>query len=239
MQDKTADNALETVRGFSPNGELSDLEQVCISSFLANGHPYVLYTYEKKPAGVPAGATVVDARELVPDEQFGTDWQNKELFLTQLRYQSFGDLGGWWADEGIVCLRPLVFAEPYVFAGSSVHTRRDVTVIDDVVKLPQGSAFAAMACDYVQCVLDGWFDRMSRVALLAWLVGRCRLLDFVKPHYMFRPYSDEELAYTVACEGDIPDDPDAYTLNLSPHLCVVAQVDTNSIYSKLKQRYIG
>ena len=44
---------------------LSTMEQLCIKSFLRNGHPFHLYVYEEVE-DVPQGTVVLDANEILP-----------------------------------------------------------------------------------------------------------------------------------------------------------------------------
>jgi len=46
---------------------LSPLEHLCIKSFLANGHAFILYVYGEVD-NVPPGCTVEDARMILPEE---------------------------------------------------------------------------------------------------------------------------------------------------------------------------
>ena len=46
-------------------GQLTPLEQLCIRSFVAHGHPYHLYTYDEIE-NVPPGVTIQDASQILP-----------------------------------------------------------------------------------------------------------------------------------------------------------------------------
>ena len=50
---------------------LSALERLSIASFLANGHPVHLYAYGPIE-GIPAGTTLRDAREILPESEVFT-----------------------------------------------------------------------------------------------------------------------------------------------------------------------
>lgn len=47
--------------------KLSVIEQLCIASFLKNGHEFHLYTYQDVGA-VPNGAILQDANQIIPEE---------------------------------------------------------------------------------------------------------------------------------------------------------------------------
>lgn len=98
--------------------ELSVMEQLCICSYLENGHPFHLYTYQPV-RGVPAGTIVKDGAEILPpDEIFvyrqGYGKGSPSAFSNMFRYKLLLERGGWWSDLDAVCLRPLDFADPHV-----------------------------------------------------------------------------------------------------------------------------
>ena len=47
---------------------LSKMEQLCVKSFVDNGHTYHLYTYGNV-ANIPEGVIVKDGNEIVPENQ--------------------------------------------------------------------------------------------------------------------------------------------------------------------------
>lgn len=107
----------EVIQSLWVGSALSLLEQLSITSFLHNGHPYHLYAYEE-PAGLPAGAVLRDAAEILPRSRV---FQYKDRasyagFANFFRYKLLFERGGWWADADVVCLRPFDFPAPCVFA---------------------------------------------------------------------------------------------------------------------------
>src|SRR5258705_11250485 len=93
---------------------LSALEQLSIRSFLANGHAVHLYAYGEV-AGVPAGTTTRDAREILPEAEVftystGFGKGSPSAFSNYFRYKLLHERGGMWCDIDIVCLQPFAFA---------------------------------------------------------------------------------------------------------------------------------
>lgn len=90
------------------HGELSWLERLCITSFVREGHPFVLYAYHELQ-DVPAGVEVRDAGEVVPRERLffykghGTVGVFSDLFRASLLRRG----AGIWVDCDVFCLRPL------------------------------------------------------------------------------------------------------------------------------------
>jgi hypothetical protein len=87
---------------------LSALEQLCMRSFIANGHEFHLYTY-KPLEGVPEGTVLRDGNEILPsasvfrDPDIGSFSGFSDLF----RYKLLLDRAGWWVDLDVVCVRPV------------------------------------------------------------------------------------------------------------------------------------
>src|SRR5690242_7747234 len=57
---------LDPIQMLWVRGDLSRMEILSIRSFLGNGHPVHLYTYDC-PGNVPEGATILDASKIVPE----------------------------------------------------------------------------------------------------------------------------------------------------------------------------
>lgn len=95
-------------------GPITNMERLCIKSYLDNGHEFHLYTYESL-TGLPVGVKVKDANEIIPREQM-EKFSNPQQFSDHFRYSLLFKLGGWWMDMDTVCLRPFTFSQEYVFA---------------------------------------------------------------------------------------------------------------------------
>ena len=96
-------------------GKLSKLEQLCIASFLNNGHPFHLYTYENVK-GVPKGAQLKDANEIIQESKiFTTHGGSYAHFADWFRWELLFQKGNFWVDMDVVCLRPFLFDEDFVF----------------------------------------------------------------------------------------------------------------------------
>ncbi len=94
------------------------MEQLTIRSFLDNGHPFHLYTYQKID-NIPAGAVVRTAEEILPAGevfcyQHGFGKGSVSAFTNVFRYELLLKRGGWWTDMDVVCVRPLDFADDHV-----------------------------------------------------------------------------------------------------------------------------
>jgi hypothetical protein len=99
------------VNSYWGGGPLTQLEFVCLSSFVQNGAHYNLYTYDEPP-GVPKGVIVRDANEILPAERIfrypaGTFNEGSlSGFSNLFRYTLLQRIGGWWVDTDVCYLRP-------------------------------------------------------------------------------------------------------------------------------------
>ncbi|MEX2584059.1 MAG: hypothetical protein WD766_12330 [Gemmatimonadota bacterium] len=113
--------------------EISNLERLGLTSFVANGHVVHLYLYDDV-AGIPRGVVVRDANEVVPQDRIFTtragsvapfsDWFRQELL-----YQK----GGYWVDLDVICLRPFDFTDDVV-----VGLEGPAITCNAVLKFPAG-----------------------------------------------------------------------------------------------------
>jgi hypothetical protein len=134
------------VQGLWIGSDLSALEYLSISSFLANGHEYHLYTYGDV-GNVPAGTVVKDGAEILPDSMIFQYRQHKSYsaFSNFFRYKLLLDRGGWWIDTDLVCLKPFDFPEEYVFSSERAVGNEFINV--GAIKAPAGSELMAYAWD--------------------------------------------------------------------------------------------
>ena len=110
-------------------GVLSNMEKMCMTSFMSHGHTFHLYTYQDDLQGIPEGVIVKDANKIVPEER-KKEFRWVSGFSDFLRYNILCN-GGWYVDMDVVCLRPLDFTSEYVFASSSYNDKYEVLSEED------------------------------------------------------------------------------------------------------------
>ena len=107
--------ANQIVQGLWIGPQLSAMEELSITSFLANGHQYHLYVYDEV-RDVPPGALLFNAEEILPAEWiFRDDRGTFCSFANFFRYKLLLERGGWWVDLDIICLRHFDLEQAYVF----------------------------------------------------------------------------------------------------------------------------
>lgn len=116
---------------------LSNLERLCVQSFLANGHAFHLYAYADID-GVPAGATLKDAGDILPASAIYRHRRGSlALFADWFRWELLHRHGDWWVDMDVVCLKRFDFADAVVFGIGGGYC------MNHTMKFPAHHAFCA------------------------------------------------------------------------------------------------
>jgi hypothetical protein len=172
---------------------LSQMERLCITSFLQNGHPFHLYAY-KRIEGVPEGTVVLDANEILPSSRVFkyTGYDSYAGFANFFRYKLLLDRGGWWVDADTICLHPFDFREPFVFASVMVPDGSDggsiPAIATGIIKAPRGSAIMQSACAFCDAANPSELTwGQSGPTLIRRLVPEFSLQDYVRPPDAFCP----------------------------------------------------
>lgn len=95
-------------------GPLGTLERLSLASFVRQGHPLRLHTYDDVGA-VPAGVQRVDGRAVLPESEIArcrsADGRGSwSAFSNRFRYALLAEQGGPWCDTDVVLTRPLHFS---------------------------------------------------------------------------------------------------------------------------------
>lgn len=143
MSKTTPQIPLDFVNGLWIGKTLSPLELLCLNSFTALGHTFRLWMYQQPDTPLPDGVIVMDANDIIPHDQvfaynntdqFGHGKGSYAGFSDVFRYKLLYENGGWWTDMDVVCVKPLVFDEPYVF-----RTHHNFDVVGNIMKCPPRS----------------------------------------------------------------------------------------------------
>jgi hypothetical protein len=121
---------------------LGVMERLAIRSFLHHGHEFHLYLYGPC-AGVPAGTTVKDGRDILPGDQIfryqgGFGRGSPSVFSNLFRYALLFERGGWWVDLDVIAIKPFRFDEDHVL-GQARGSRGLPRVVAGVIHAPSGS----------------------------------------------------------------------------------------------------
>lgn len=182
----TADNLV--VHGMWIGTQLSPIERLTMRSYLAHGHRFVLWHYDVLAQDPPAGVELRDASEIIPREQvFNYKHRNQwghgkgsyAGFSDIFRYKLLHEVGGWWTDMDVTCLKTLDVQAAYAFREHDV-----LPVVGNVMKAPKGSELMrycyerALAC--VDAENTNW---MLPIEILNEGIERFGLSRYIRPNF--------------------------------------------------------
>ncbi|MEO9964297.1 MAG: glycosyltransferase [Reichenbachiella sp.] len=114
----------KVINGLWIGNELSNLELLTIHSFINNGHEFHLWVYEELENQLPDGALLKNANDIIPKNDIFR-YQNPTTcglgkgsvagFSDIFRYKLLYDIGGWWVDMDVTCIKPFNIDQPYMF----------------------------------------------------------------------------------------------------------------------------
>jgi len=132
--------------------KISPIEQLCIKSFLDNGHQFHLYVYDLNIEGCPRGTIFKDANEIIPSEDIFKDVINGYTsFADWFRYNLLYERGGWWVDMDIICLKYFDMEDDYCFTTELAMDYRlpEIIVNNSVIKAPKQAEFLGDMLKYM------------------------------------------------------------------------------------------
>lgn len=197
----------EPVQSLWIGGKLSTMERLAIRSFLANGHPYHLYTYGDVE-GVPDGTTILDGRGIVGEDRIfrysEAEGGGYAGFADVFRFNLLDQRGGWWVDTDVVCLRPFDH-EAELVVSSSWEGKWGQLPNSCILRIPAGSRLAGELVAATSKV-DGGSVGFGAIGplLVQRLVRDLRLESHVVPYWHFCPVVWRRLAETIALPEATP-----------------------------------
>lgn len=100
---------------------ISRLEYLCMQSFISNGHPIYLYTYNKIN-NLPKDVLYCDANEIIPKTQVFLHKGSYAVFADLFRWKLLSLKGGYYSDTDMLCIRPFEFVEDVIIGKQSNNT---------------------------------------------------------------------------------------------------------------------
>ncbi len=146
-------NKLPIIQSLWIGEKLSVMEQLSISSFVKNGHPFHLYVYDDIE-NIPHGTVVKDASKILTRDKF---FKNKQEYsygaISDIfRYKLILEKGNYWVDTDVICLMPIDDESEYVFARAKQRTLwsppEDTFQVEScLIKAPSGSGIMEFCYD--------------------------------------------------------------------------------------------
>ncbi|TWT46786.1 glycosyltransferase [Botrimarina hoheduenensis] len=169
---------------------LGPMEQLSIESFLHFGYDFRLFAYGK-PAGVPEGVRLVDAREVLPESEVffvrkGFGKGSPAYFADRFRYTMLHQRGGWWVDTDMICVAPWEFDSAHVVGAQRQNGPDGVN--NAVIRSPAGSALMARCLElFAEVDLNRAPWGSTGPLLLERAIRDTGLLSCVQPADVFYP----------------------------------------------------
>ena len=144
---------------------LSWMEQICLMSFLENGHETILYCYDDV-ANVPLGVQVRDANDLMPCEEIlvhqrtGSPAFHSDIFRLRLLSQT----PYLWIDTDAYCLRPIMKPKHGYYFGRGAKDK----VYSGVLDLPASSRTLTSMLEFCSDAhpIPPWLPRRKKRELI-------------------------------------------------------------------------
>lgn len=237
-----------TIQSLWVGNKLSQVEKLCISSYIHNGHEFHLYCYNDID-GIPENCIVKDAREILPEEEVfsynvGLGKGSYSAFSNYFRYKLLELKGNWWTDTDIICLKTIDIKDDFVFASEKTLDGR-THITSGIIKCPPNSEFSKYCYTFCQSqnkeTLE-WGTVGPRLVDKA--VNALSLSDNVRQWNLFNPIGFEQVGMLFdEAFGDI-DLSKSYTLHLWNEMWrrfnfdKNKKYDDNCLFEKLKTKYL-
>jgi mannosyltransferase OCH1-like enzyme len=234
----------EIIQGLWIGSELSAMERLSISSFIANGHEYHLYAYDDLRR-VPEQALVKDANQILPASMIFQYKHSSSYagFSNFFRYKLLVEKGGWWVDTDVVCLKPFDFQDEYVFASEVCDGKEFVN--SGIIKAPLASevlSYAWQICREKDTERLAWGETGPR--LLTAAVNRFSLQRYARPNHTFCPLGYLEWDKVLDSTSGLAFDQATYAVHLWNEMWRRGGKDKNAsyhpdcLYERLKRKYL-
>ena len=207
------------------SGPLGDVEHVCLLSMLKQDHKVRLFCYEAL-ANVPAGIEIVDAREILPRDEFifHNESGSPALGSNRLRYRIMKMGLGLWFDTDVILIKPIDLDDDYIFGWQD-----DVSINGAVLFLPKTADVTEEIYNFVEqkFPVPPFYDPATRTELerramlgdpigvedlpwgvhgpdtLTYFIQKNNLQRFAKPREVFYPLHWSEAHALLTAEYDV------------------------------------
>lgn len=164
---------------------LTNLEHLCLKSFIDNGHIVHLYTYDTI-GNVPKGVIIKDGNEILSKDEIYT-YKNGSVsaFSNLFRFTMLYKKGGYWIDADILCVKPLKYNKDYVFSSEPSSDYKTSYVTSSLLKMPKKSEVAMQAInmqrEHKKLILNGKISWGSGPKTVKYIVENNNLQKYVLP----------------------------------------------------------
>ncbi|MEM9967897.1 MAG: hypothetical protein AAF755_07345 [Pseudomonadota bacterium] len=139
--------------------KLHYLNQLCLKSHVAQGHPVTLYCTDKVE-NAPEGVTILPAQEIMDIDLDLVEATSASFLSNVFRYEMIRKTGAIWIDCDAFCSEPFPDDWDYIFAGHGMRNALNC----GVVGLPQSCTLIDLLLEYYAELPDypPWWGRHQR-----------------------------------------------------------------------------
>jgi len=231
---------------------LSNVEKLCINTFLKNGHDFHLYVYDDIK-GIPEGVVVKDANAIINSNKIfkyktmcgreGDDIGNEGFagFADWFRYALLYKKGGWWSDLDSICLKPFEILRPYFLTTCPIANSENGWYTNGIIKTPKNSLVMSFCIN--KCEEEGenvgWMDTGPSLLRLGYL--HHNLVNFSMTEEVFDIYGSGKKIFIECSDFDVEG---AYSVHMYNSELQIRGWDKNgvfpenSLFEQLKRKYL-
>jgi hypothetical protein len=132
--------------------------QLTLKSFIDHGHTPVLWAYNKQCENIPEGVVIEDAGQILPPSKIFSYKNNGDCrqgsyggFSDIFRYYLLYEVGGWYCDMDVVCLKNFeeISSAPYV-----LRPHKTTPIVANIIKTPKACEFIKKCIDNTESQVD-------------------------------------------------------------------------------------
>lgn len=184
--------SLDPIQMLWVRGELSRMELLSVRSFIAQGHPVHLYSYDP-PRALPPGVTLLSAASIVPEKfaplKPAAPFAKGSMasFSDYFRYKLLFTQGGWWVDLDVVALNPFQ-GFPDIVVASTDEAIYGRTANNFIMRFPKGHAVQKACLESIgdTPVSELEFGKTGPL-LLNSIIGPAGVAEHTQPREVFAP----------------------------------------------------
>jgi len=235
----SSNQTLPIIHALWVGGKLGDISRCCLKSFAMRGHQVHLHAYGYID-DVPAGITLVDGNEIIPQKNIIKHKKTGSyaLFSDVFRYQLLKQQSGVYVDCDVYCLKPVCipesgylmgFEEDYRVNGAVLALPTDSALLDSLLKAANDPSFIP---PWYKKSRQGRWKFKKRLGLgksiadmpwgvigpdaITYFANKHQLLSEVKPIDVFYPVHYRCIRYLL--DGDLRIDDVVTSRTVAVHL---------------------
>jgi hypothetical protein len=230
-----------TIQSLWIGDELGVMEQMCILSYIANGHSFVLYVYDNI-LNIPKGTIVKDGNEIINKSEIFTDsFGGFVNFSNLFRFALLYKIGGWWVDMDTVCIKPFIFKEDFVFSSENSDPYKRFVVNTTFIKSKPQQKFLKDCIEFINLrgIKDIHWGELG-VNLISRMIFKNCLNDYIKRPEYFCPISGYQLDLLIN-DSNFQISESTYAIHwwneLLKRRSLNMKFHENSLFNKFKSMY--